>query len=282
MEPIWRIAVRDQRNIGHKPIFAAQSWRTLQAIGWQHAEPVLRSLTSGLLDLSGDDRPVSIGPYEKNLENAKNVREGWQVGKLDSSATRSLLEAMRTAGAEDASAKALELLNQGIAPESLWDAVILSGAELMMRSPGIVAIHAHNPSMRSDHSGDAGGNRARAAAHVEHRHTGLQECRETPMIALEARASPVGAPRRCRKRVLSAMLPADPGTVRFRNLSADWSATHGTSGNGVWTAPRSAIACGTNVSWAISNPTITQTGSDFDSSCPIVPKPIFASCVIRR
>jgi hypothetical protein len=44
MEPIWRYAVRDQWHIGHKAIFAAQSWRTLQSIGWQHAEPVLRSL----------------------------------------------------------------------------------------------------------------------------------------------------------------------------------------------------------------------------------------------
>jgi hypothetical protein len=142
MEPIWRIAVRDQRNIGHKPIFAAQSWRTLQAIGWQHAEPVLRSLTSGLLDLSGDARPVPIGPYAANLENAKKVRDGWQIGKPDASATRSLLETMRTASAEDASAEAAKLLNQGIAPDALWDAVMLSGAELMMRSPGIVAIHA--------------------------------------------------------------------------------------------------------------------------------------------
>ena len=69
MEPIWRMAVRDQRNIGHKAIFAAQSWRTLQAIGWEHAEPVLRSLTFGLLDLQGD-RPRPLGPYEANLENA--------------------------------------------------------------------------------------------------------------------------------------------------------------------------------------------------------------------
>jgi len=68
MEPVWRMAVRDQRNIGHKPIFAAQSWRTLQAIGWEHAEPVLRSLTFGLLDLQGD-RPKPLGPYDANLEN---------------------------------------------------------------------------------------------------------------------------------------------------------------------------------------------------------------------
>jgi hypothetical protein len=142
MEPVWRMAVRDQRDIGHKAIFAAQSWRTLQAIGWQHAEPVLRSLTSGLLDLGGDSRPVPVGPYEANLENAKKVRDDWQVGKPDASATQSLLATMRTASAEEASAEAVKLLNQGISPDALWDAVILCGGELMMRSPGIIAIHA--------------------------------------------------------------------------------------------------------------------------------------------
>jgi len=142
MEPLWRVAVRDQRNIGHKPIFAAQSWRTLQAIGWQHAEPVLRSLSLGLLDLHGDARKLPVGPYEANLENAAKVRAGWTLGKPDEAATRSLLETLRTATAEDASAEAVKLLNKGVAPDSLWDAVILSGSELLMRSPGIVAIHA--------------------------------------------------------------------------------------------------------------------------------------------
>jgi len=142
MEPIWRIAVRDQRNIGHKPIFAMQCWRTLQAIGWQHAEPVLRSLAFGLLDLQGDDRKVPVGPYETNLANASKIREDWQLGKADPFATKSLLETIRSASAEEASAEATKLLNAGIAPESLWDAVSLASAELMMRSPGIVAIHA--------------------------------------------------------------------------------------------------------------------------------------------
>ncbi|MFO0952201.1 MAG: hypothetical protein U0835_13835 [Isosphaeraceae bacterium] len=142
MEPVWRMAVRDQRNIGHKPIFAMQSWRTLQAIGWQHAEPVLRSLAFGLLDLHGDDRHVPVGPYEANLENAKKLRDGWQVGRPDEAATRALLATMRQASAEEASAEAAKLLNQGVGPDALWDAVALAGHELMMQTPGIVAIHA--------------------------------------------------------------------------------------------------------------------------------------------
>ena len=141
MEPIWRMAVRDQRNIGHKPIFAAQSWRTLQAIGWEHAEPVLRSLTFGLLDLQGD-RPRPLGPYDANLENARKVRADWQIGRLDPGATRSLLQTIRQASPEAASAEAARMLNQGVAPGALWDAVVLSASELMMSNPGIVSIHA--------------------------------------------------------------------------------------------------------------------------------------------
>ncbi|ODT98579.1 MAG: hypothetical protein ABS79_05645 [Planctomycetes bacterium SCN 63-9] len=142
MEPVWRLAIRDQRNIGHKPIFAAQSWRTLQAIGWENAEPVLRSLVFGLFDLEGDARAVPVGPYLANLENAKKIREDWQVGRDDPGATRSLLEAIRQGTAESASEEAVKLLNAGVAPNSLWDAVILASSELLMASPGIIAIHA--------------------------------------------------------------------------------------------------------------------------------------------
>jgi hypothetical protein len=142
MEPIWRMAVRDQRNIGHKAIFAAQSWRTLQAIGWEHSEPVLRSLAFGMLDLQGDTRPRPVGPYEANLENAPKIREDWQVGRDDPAATRALLQVIRQATPEAASAEAVKMLNQGTSPGSLWDAVVLSACELLMQSPGILALHA--------------------------------------------------------------------------------------------------------------------------------------------
>ncbi len=40
---------RDFRDIGHKAIYVANAWRTLQHIGWQHTEPVVRSLAYALL-----------------------------------------------------------------------------------------------------------------------------------------------------------------------------------------------------------------------------------------
>ena len=142
MEPLWRMGVRDQRNIGHKAIFTAQSWRTLQAIGWQHAEPVLRSLSLGQLDLHGDSRPVVVGPYEANVENAKKIRDDWQVAKTDPAATQALLETLREATPEAAAEEAVKILNRGVAADSIWDAVMLSANESVMRSPGILAIHA--------------------------------------------------------------------------------------------------------------------------------------------
>jgi hypothetical protein len=142
MEPLYRFGIRDQRNIGHKPIFTMQCWRTLQTIGWQHAEPVLRSLVYGQLDLMNDSRPVPVGPYEANLENAQKIRADWQAGKPDPSATRALLETMRQATPEGASAEAVAALNRGISPDSLWDAVVLSANETLMRAPGIIPLHA--------------------------------------------------------------------------------------------------------------------------------------------
>ncbi len=142
MEAFWRYGVRDQRNIGHKAIFSMQCWRTLQAIGWPNAEPVLRSLAFGILDLQGDSNRAPVGPYETNLENARKIREGWQIGRTDSGATQALLETLRKGSSEDASAEVVQKLNAGIAPESLWDAVILGAGELLMKNPGIVALHA--------------------------------------------------------------------------------------------------------------------------------------------
>jgi hypothetical protein len=142
MEQFWRYGVRDQRNIGHKPIFTAQCWRTLQAIGWPHAEPVLRSLAFGLLDLQNDSNKAPIGPYEANLERSKTIRPDWMTGRIDEAATRSMLETLRQASPDGASAELAKKLDEGIAPEALWDAVTLASGELLLRNPGIIALHA--------------------------------------------------------------------------------------------------------------------------------------------
>ncbi|HET6880157.1 MAG TPA: hypothetical protein VFI31_08380, partial [Pirellulales bacterium] len=80
-----RFGCRDFRDIGHKAIYVANSWRTLDCIGWQYAEPVLRSLAYALLEHGGGnparDDLEPDRPGRKNLERAKAIRDGWQEGK---------------------------------------------------------------------------------------------------------------------------------------------------------------------------------------------------------
>jgi hypothetical protein len=146
-EIFCRYGARDFREIGHKAIYVANSWRTLQAIGWQHAEPVLRSLTLGLLDRTGDPNPAKADlqadrPWRHNQSLAGKIRPEWLDGQLSSSASTELLQALRHASPEEASAKVVVLLNRGVAPQSVWDALFAAAGELLMRRPGILSLHA--------------------------------------------------------------------------------------------------------------------------------------------
>ena len=86
-ELFFRYGARDFRSIGHKAIYVANSWRTLQCIGWQHAEPVLRSLAYALLmhedgNPSTRDDPADL-PWKHNQERTDRIKEGWTGGKPD-------------------------------------------------------------------------------------------------------------------------------------------------------------------------------------------------------
>ena len=145
---LCRYGARDFRELGHKEIYTANSFRCLEAIGWRHGEPILRSLVYAMLDRVGAKENPSKAdlqpdrPYRRNLERAKEIRAGWLDGKPDSDATREMIAAIRDGSAQDTSAKAVELLNKGVAPQSLWDAYFDGAGELLMRQPGIAAIHA--------------------------------------------------------------------------------------------------------------------------------------------
>lgn len=147
-EVLCRYGARDFREIGHKEIYVANSFRTLEVIGWHHAEPILRSLVYAILDRDGaksnpakSDLPADR-PYRQNLEQVQEIRAHWLEGRPSADATREMLETIREGSAKDASAKALALLNRGVAPASLFDAFFDGAGELLMRAPGILSLHA--------------------------------------------------------------------------------------------------------------------------------------------
>ena len=138
---------RDFRDIGHKAIYVANSWRTLQAIGWRHSEPVLRSLGYALLQ-GGDKNPAenSFGadlPGRMNEKLLKTIRGGWQRGLVAKEATAEMLGVLRSGSWEEASRKVVEFLNKKISPQSIWDALFQHASEMLMRQPGIVSLHAN-------------------------------------------------------------------------------------------------------------------------------------------
>lgn len=141
-----RYGCRDFRSIGHKAIYVSNSWRTLNCIGWQYAEPVLRSLAYALLMHEGGNPAKGDAeadqPGRRNAELVKKIRKEWRDGKLDREATRSFMQTLRSGSSSDASQQVVELLNRGVAPQSVWDALFLASGEYLMQQPAIVALHA--------------------------------------------------------------------------------------------------------------------------------------------
>ncbi len=145
IESFWRLGARDFRDIGHKAIYVANSWRTLQAIGWRHAEPVMRSLAYALLEHEGDNPAKRDAapdlPGRENLRRLPRVRKDWRHGENVPQATTELLATLRTRAPSDACEQVVELLNKKVDPAAVWDALFLDAGELLMRQPGIVGIH---------------------------------------------------------------------------------------------------------------------------------------------
>ena len=88
-ELIWPYGGRDYESIGHKMIFVAHCYRTLQQIGWRYGEPVLRSLARGLNLGGGGDRSSST--FDPNRRAVEKIRDDWVMGEENPGASAKLL-----------------------------------------------------------------------------------------------------------------------------------------------------------------------------------------------
>ena len=84
----------------------ANAFRTLEVIGWQHAEPVLRSLAYALLKHDGKNPATDdLEPDRPGRKNAERVRNGSGRGSADRKPnpglTGELVTALRTATADE-------------------------------------------------------------------------------------------------------------------------------------------------------------------------------------
>lgn len=144
-EPFWRYGARDFRDIGHKAIFVANSYRTLGTIGWRHAEPVLRSLAYALLEHEGTNparrEADADRPGRENVRRAARIRADWQRGRTSREATTELLATLRGGTWNEACDAVVGKLNDRVDPSCVWDALFLTAGEMLMRQPGIVGLH---------------------------------------------------------------------------------------------------------------------------------------------
>jgi hypothetical protein len=153
---------RDFRDIGHKAIYVSNAWRTLECIGWHHAEPVLRSLAYALLQHEGsspakrDAAPDQPGRRNRTL--AGRLRPEWQEGKISPDATVDLLTVLREGKSEAAADCVAKLLDGGAAVQSVWDALFAGAAELVIRQPGIPSLHAVTSTNALRHAFEMSGN----------------------------------------------------------------------------------------------------------------------------
>jgi hypothetical protein len=154
-EELWRLGPRDFRPIGHKAIFVANTWRTLQIIGWQHAEPAFRSLGQALANngtqfengLRFDDQCHGEND-ELVAAHADALPKGWTAdtgpgSAADAATAAALLAPIRAGNAAAACRDAAALLTQSkVRAGAIWDIVHLAAAEFMLRRGNIGDVHA--------------------------------------------------------------------------------------------------------------------------------------------
>lgn len=192
-----RYGARDFRDIGHKAIYVANSWRTLQNIGWQHAEPVLRSLAYALLEheetnpAKRDAAPDRAG--RRNRELAAKIRPDWLAGKPDAAAATDLLKSFRQASDAEAADQVVALLNRGVSSASVWDAVFQAAGELLIRQPAIISLHSvttanalHYAFQHSGHDETRRWLLLQAASFLPMFRARMQNARPMPLDELEA------------------------------------------------------------------------------------------------
>ncbi|WZO98532.1 twin-arginine translocation signal domain-containing protein [Isosphaeraceae bacterium EP7] len=133
MSQLWEHGARRAAGtLGHHPILIANSWRTLEAIGWDHAEPVLRFIA----------RSLPNGPPDRtfapNLARVERVLPGlpadWASDERDRGATIAIYRLLRQGETDGTSDLICAQLASGqVKAGAIWEAFHLVAADLIFR-----------------------------------------------------------------------------------------------------------------------------------------------------
>jgi hypothetical protein len=144
---LFPYGARDLRAIGHKAITVSNAHSLIALLGNAQAEPMLRSTVSALQNSGPSPNPASHDlqpdqPWRQNQQRLREIPPSWKQGRDDLGARTELRAALYRVSEQEAGTVVVELLRQGISPEAIWRVLFDTAAELLMRQPSIVLLHA--------------------------------------------------------------------------------------------------------------------------------------------
>jgi hypothetical protein len=145
---LFSYGARDLREIGHKAITVSNAHSLMTLFGdVTPAEPILRSTVAALLNSDGEPVPASHDlapdrPWRRNRERLHQIPPSWKQGRDDPGARGELRAALYQVSAEESGRVVVETLRHGISPETIWQVLFDTSAELLMQQPGILPLHA--------------------------------------------------------------------------------------------------------------------------------------------
>lgn len=172
-ELLFPCGARDLRAIGHKTITVQNAHRLIGILGAVDRVPILRSVVAALQNAGGDANPSRSDlradrPWAANRPRLADIPASWRSGRKDSGARTALLQGLRQTSEEDAGGLVVEHLKRGVAPATVWDALFAAAAELIVRRPGIVPVHAQTTASALHHVyGASGGERTQQLAMLQ-------------------------------------------------------------------------------------------------------------------
>lgn len=119
-------------GLGHRPIYAAQAQRCLERMPERHARTALRAL---VLALAGGDRPEDRRLWNRAEALAHELPPDWSRNREAPAESLVIARELCAADPDSARAGVLAHLRAGLGPRTLWDALRLAAADLLLRRP---------------------------------------------------------------------------------------------------------------------------------------------------
>ena len=146
-ELLFGYGIRDLRAIGHKAIAVQNVHRLLPLVGPEHAPSMLRSLAAALQNRGYDPNPATSDlPSDRTWRAFQTmlgeVPKTWKLGRRDDAARNELVRTLREVSELDAGRAVIDLLKGGVSTDSIWEALFATAAELVLRRPAVVPVHA--------------------------------------------------------------------------------------------------------------------------------------------